>query len=240
MSEANAATPAEQKEKVETPTPPVEGGTPPAAPAATPAPNADDGKPTVAIEKERLEQLERDAARAKQAQSKADRYDRLMKSNGGHFKPQAQVTPPTEDEQKAAMEIEDRKAEKGLIGLVADPAFRNVLDADPTLRTLLTTNPLAVLPVFAPDALDAEDAIALVKEKLTERAEELKAKTTPPPAGAPEAKPGDNKDAPAPGAVNPPNGTTPDVEYEAAKKAPGTEQAIAGMVKVGLNKMGGK
>jgi hypothetical protein len=40
--------------------------------------------------------------------------------------------------------------------------------------------------------------------------------------------------------VNPPGATTPDAEYEEAKKQPNTESAIAAMVKVGLKKLGGK
>ena len=227
MSEANAATPAGQ-----------EGTTPPAVPAATPANNAGQGE-TVTLSKEEAEQLRRDAARASANQSKADRYDRMTRNGGGHFKPQAPATPPSEDEQKAAAEAEDRKAEKGLLGLAADPAYREALDADPTLRTLLTTNPLAILPAYAPDALDAEDAIALVKEKLATRVEEIKKSKTPPPAGAPEQKPA-TPPAPPAGGVNPPAGTTPDADYEAAKKQPNTERALAGMIKVGLNKMGGK
>ena len=226
MSEANAATPAEQP-----------GTNPPAAPAATPANNAPQGE-TVTLTKEEHEQLARDAARARESQSKADRYDRLMSRGGNHFKPQASATPPSEDEQKAQAEAEDRKAEKGLMGLAVDPAYREVLDADPTLRTLLTTNPLAILPAYAPDALDADDAIALVKEKLVTRVDEIKKSKTPPPAGTPE-KPS-TPPAPPAGAVNPPAGTTPDAQYEAAKKNPNVESAIAGMVKIGLNKMGGK
>lgn len=226
MSEANGATPVVQ-----------EGTTPPAAPTATPPANANQGE-TVTLGKEEAEQLKRDAARAREAQSKADRYDRLMRQGGGHFKAQSAPVPPTEDEQKSAAEAEDRKAEKGLLGLAADPAFREALDADPTLRTLLTTNPLAILPAYAPDALDAEDAIALVKEKLAIRVEEIKkSKATPPaPGQTPPATP----PAPPAGGVNPPAATTPDAAYQAAKSLPNTERALAGMIKVGLNKMGGK
>lgn len=225
MSDAIAATPAEQP-----------GGTSPSAQAANPADNAIQGE-TVTLAKDEVEQLRRDAARASTAQSKADRYDRLMRNGGSRFKAQTPSAAPSEDEQKLAADEEDRKAEKGLLGLAADPAYRELLDSDTTLRTLLTSNPLAILPVYAPDALDAEDAIALVKEKLSARVDELR--RTKAPAGIPEQKPA-IPPAPPAGGVNPPSGTTPDAEYEAAKKSPNTERALAGMIKIGLNKLGGK
>src|SRR3990167_1820451 len=142
----------------------------PAVPAATPAPQPE----TVTLDKQAHNQLVRDAARAGEAQSRADRLEALAKKNGllggGHFKPATPVTPPTPEERQAAGAEEDRKAEKGLLGLALDPAYRTVLDADPTLRDLLTKNPLAVLPVFAPDALDADDAVGLVRDMLKKRA----------------------------------------------------------------------
>lgn len=214
-------------------------GTPPAAPAATPAPAQPE---TVTLSKEEADQLKRDAARASANQSKADRYDRLVGSGRvSGFKPSAPAAPQSDAEKEEAAAAEDRKAEKGLMGLALDPAYREALDADPTLRTLLTQNPLSVLPMFAPDALDAEDAIALVKEKLSAKAAEIKAKAGTPPAPAnPPAAPDTPPATPPAGGVNPPGATTPDAEYEAARKLPNTESAIAGMVKQGLKKLGGK
>ena len=214
-------------------------GTPPVAPAATPAQPAAE---QVTLTKEEADQLRRDAARASANQSKADRYDRLVGSGKitGHFKPSVPATPPSKEEQEEAAATEDRKAEKGLMGLALDPAYREVLDADPTLRSLLTTNPLSILPMYAPDALDAEDAVSLVKEKLSAKATELKAKVTPPATPSVTVTPATPPATPPAGGVNPPGATTPDADYEAARKLPNTEHAIAGMVKQGLKKLGGK
>jgi len=231
MSEANAATPGADNK----------GGTPP-----TPAPVTPAGTPpeTVTLNKEEADQLRRDAARASGNQSKADRYDRLVGSGKitGHFKTTVPATPPSKEEQDEAAAAEDRKAEKGLMGLALDPAYREVLDADPTLRSLLITNPLLILPMYAPDALDAEDALALVKEKFSAKASEMKAKGGTPPATptTPPATPATSSAIPPSGAVNPPGAITPDAEYEAARKLPNMEHAIAGMVKSGLKKLGGK
>ncbi len=253
----NAATPTEQNQ----------GGTPPVAPVATPA-NADQGntppeggtpaeKPaettppeggeatSVTLTKEEHEKLQRDASRARSNQSKADRYDRVIGKGGSHFKQQAPATPPSEDEKAEAAVAEDRKAERGLLAIAADPAYRKALDADPTLRNLLTTNPLSVLPMLAPDALDAEDAISLVKEELVKKVEAIE-KATPLPK--PNEVPTDDKGnmpvnqpvTPPSGGINPLGGTTPDAEYESARKNPNIEGAISGMVKVGLKRQGGK
>ena len=213
-------------------------GTPPVAPTATPSGNPEQ----VTLTKEEADQLKRDAARASANQSKADRYDRLVGSGKitGHFKPSVPATPPSKEEQEEAAATEDRKAEKGLMGLALDPAYRDVLDADSTLRSLLTTNPLSILPMYAPDALDAEDAVSLVKEKLSAKATELKAKVTPPATPSVTVTPATPPATPPAGGVNPPGATTPDADYEAARKLPNTEHAIAGMVKQGLKKLGGK
>lgn len=213
-------------------------GTPPVAPTVTPSGNPE----TVTLTKEEADQLRRDAARAGASQSKADRYDRLVGQGkiSGHFKPSIPATPPSKEEQEETAAAEDRKAEKGLMGLALDPAYREVLDADPTLRSLLTTNPLSILPTYAPDALDAEDAVALVKEKLSAKATEIKAKATPPATPPVTVTPVIPPATPPAGGVNPPGATTPDADYEAARKLPNTEHAIAGMVKQGLKKLGGK
>lgn len=206
----------------------------PVAPATPVTPPA--SAETVTLTKEQHEQLTRDAARAASAQRKLDRYEQANgRANGTHFK---SGTPAKAPEPKEGQEdqgiVEDRKAERGLMTIAADPAFREVLDADPTLRNLLTQNPLGVLPLLAPDALDAEDAIDLVRGKLVERASGLKK----PPAVTPEPKPAD---APVP--KSPPaggvNATTTEVDarYEEAKKLPNTERAIAGMIGAKLSGM---
>lgn len=203
------------------------GGTPPAVPAATPAPA--DVKPVdkqpemVTLTKEAHDQLLRDSARASSNQRKADLYDRITNTGGqGRFKPSSQVTPPSDEELKAKAHDEDVKAERGLYALAADPNYREVLDKDPTLRDLLIKNPLAVLPILAPDALDADDAISLVKDALNSR--------KPAPAAAPASDPSkDVPPAPPAGGVNPSDNPVNE-EVENARKIPNTEKAIQGMV----------
>lgn len=233
----NAATPA-----ATTPpevTPPVEpiAETPPATPAATPATSEPE---KVTLDKEAHDQLVKDAARASSAQSTADRYGNMLKKHGllggsGHFKSAAPATaPPSQEEAQAAGAEEDTKAERGLIALALDPAHRQVLDADPTLRDMLTKNPLAVLPMYAADALDADDAISLVKEMLAKRQE-----NTPPANPAPAILPAATPETPPTGAVNP-NDSPVNEEVEAAKKIPNTENAVAGMIGARLKAASGK
>ena len=213
-------------------------GTPTVVPAATPA-NSQPEK--VTLDKAAHDQLVKDAARASEAQSRADRYEGILKKNGliggGHFKPAAPVTPPSPEDRAAQAAEEDRKAERGLIALALDPVYREVLDKDPTLRDLLTKNPLAILPVLAPDALDADDAVSLVREALNKR----KPATPPanPPANPPAPSTPPTPQTPPPGGVNPPSSSVPNEEYEAARKNPNTETAIAGMIKA-KTKAGGK
>lgn len=211
-------------------------GTPPVAPAATPAPAAAPAPAavtpeTVTLTKEAHDQLARDAARASGNQRKADLWDRTNGGKGnGHFRaPAAPAAAPSADDAAAAASAEDRKAERGLLALAADPALRAVLDADPTLRALLTTNPLAVLPMYANDALDADDAVTLVKEALLKRA----APATPavPPSTPPATPPA--------GAVNPPDKPVQE-EVENARKLPNTEDAVAGMIGARVKQNAGK
>lgn len=216
---------------METAATPVEnnGGTPPTAPAATPA---EKNTETVTLSKEVHDQMARDAARAASNQRKADLYDRVVGGKGTRFnQPSVAKTEVTPEEREAVAATEDRKAERGLLSLALDPEYRDVIDSDPTLRELLTKNPLAVLPILAPDALDAEDAIGLVKEALKSRK-----KPSVPPASEPApAKPTPAAPStPPPGGINTPDGNSND-EYEKARKNPKTENAIAGMVKARIN-----
>lgn len=199
--------------------------TPVTTPVVTPSPAPE----TVVLSKEEHAQLEKDAARSRSNQSKADRYDRIVSGNGqGRFSRPVPPAQPTPEEQAAQATEQDRIAERGLSALAADPAFREQLDADPTLRQMLISNPLGVLPILAPDALDAEDAISLVREKLSER----KPVKPAPVAPAPEAKKPETPVAPPVGAINAPSLEDANPEYAAAKKLPSTEQAIAAMVGV--------
>lgn len=203
----------------ETATPPaddkkVDGATPESTPEV------------ITLSKEEHDQLARDAARAKAAQRKADLYDKFVGNPGkGHFNKPAPSTPPSQEDMDAKADIEDRKAERGLLALAADPEFREVLDADPTLRNLLLSNPLAILPIYADDAVDAEDALTLVKDALRGLKKPAPTKPADTPVVDPEKKP-----VPPAGGVNP---TAPvSDEYESAKKISNTENAISQMIKI--------
>ena len=96
---------------------------------------------------------------------------------------------------------------------------------------MLTKNPLAILPVLAPEALDADDAIALVKEALNKR-KPVTPPVNPIPATTPPA-------TPPVGAINA-NDKPVNEEVEAAKKLPNTERAISGMIGARLRANAGK
>ena len=204
----------------------------PVTPAATPAVPASE---TVSLTKEQHDQLVKDAARASSAQSDADRYKNILKKNGllggGHFNPApvAPATPPSQEDLQAAGAAEDRKAEKGLTALALDATYREVLDKDPTLRDLFHKNPLAVLPLLAPDAIDADDALTLVKDALDKR-KPAPAPATPPPTPAPAPV------VPPVGGVNPDDKAVNE-EVEAARKIPNTERAVSGMLGARLRGM---
>jgi len=96
---------------------------------------------------------------------------------------------------------------------------------------LLINNPLAVLPLLADDAINAEDAITLVKASLDKRKKPVEAKpadTQTPPVG---------KLNQVPPIANPAPETT-DADYESARKQPNLESAIASMVSIGRRRMG--
>lgn len=210
MNEATPAAPV-----AETP------ATPPAAtPSVTPA--------TVTLTKEEHDQLARDAARARENQRKASLYDKIAGKGGSRFHAPVAPAAPSEDEREAAARAEDMKATQGLMRLASDPSFRDVLDSDPTLRNLLIENPLAVLPMLAPDALDADDAISLVKEALSGRRKPAPA--TPPAKPETPATP-KTPEVPPAGGVNTPDRPANEA-LEAAKKIPNTEHSIAAMLKV--------
>lgn len=207
-----------------------EGGIPPVVPVAPPTIPATE---TVSLSKEEHAQLLKDAARSSEAQGRADRFENILKKNGllggGHFKSVTPATPPTPEERQAAAAGEDLKAERGLLALALDPVYREVLDKDPTLRDLLTKNPLAILPMFAPDALDADDAVSLVKEALNRR------KSVPPPTPlTPPTLP-----TPPVGAINA-NDKPVNEAVEVARKIPNTERAVAGMIGARLKENAGK
>ena len=94
----------------------------------------------------------------------------------------------------------------------------------------MTSNPLAVLPMLAPDALDAEDAITLVKEALGKRAKPATPLVPPTPPVSP---------TPPVGAINAQDKPV-NAEVEAARKIPNTERAVAGMIGARLRESKGK
>lgn len=172
-----------------------------------------------------------------QADARADRLHRALTGTGkggsNFVAPGAAPVALTEQEKQDYAAAEDRKAAQGLQRLALDPAFREALDADPTLRGLFTDNPLAVLPLLAPAAFDAEDAVTLVKQALTERATKLKTTVIAP------------KVEEQPVVVAVPvvvANSTPvlDAEYEEARKRPNIESALVGMIGTGLKKLGSK
>lgn len=209
------------------PVTPVAGENTPVAPAAPVAPQvpAAGESETVTMPKSEADQLRRDAARASSAQSRADRLAKVAGRTTGRFGtvPAAPAAPSAEEAEARNIE-EDRKVERGLTGIALDPKYRDVLDSDPTLRNLLTQNPLAVLPMMASEALDAEDALELVREQLDQRLEARKsaAPVAPTVPAAPPTGPINAKDQ------------SQNEELEQVRKDPNTERAIAGMIKIGL------
>ena len=237
---SNEATPAETKPEV---TPPADG-TPTDTPAATPspaapapaAPAAPQGE-TVTLTKAEYDQLARDAARARRLQRVNDR-----RGHSGHFTPESQApaTPPSKEELAEKAQQEDERAERGLTALALDPKYRPLFDADPTLREMITKNPLAVLPIYANDAMDAQDAIELVTEAFDKRLGTLKPAETPPaedknPDGTPKTPPA----TPPAGGVNVNNDLPNNAAAEALKHS-NLETAVAGSVRERLKAMGGK
>lgn len=204
--------------------------TPTPAPAAVATPAPQSIVETVTLTKAEAEQLKRDAARAVQNQSDADRY-RSLKQKGYFGTPAPAHAAPTQEELTAKASVEDQKAERGLMALAADPDYRVVLDADPTLRQMLITNPLAVLPMYAKDAIDADDAISLVREALNKKKPAPTVPATPAPV-APVVPPT--------GAINTPSNPLEDDEYKAAMGLKNTEAAIAGMVAAQMKRQRGK
>jgi len=172
-----------------------------------------------------------------QADKKTARLEKILKGNKLSFtKKSTEVASKEEPNSEVGSNeqdiLEDRKAESGLISIAIDPKYREILDNDPTLRDLFTKNPLAVLPILAPEALDAEDAIELVKDKLDEKLISIKSKKEE--IITSEKK--EDKPTPPEGGLNVASEEV-DVKYEEAKKNPNTESALAGMIKVGLSNL---
>lgn len=236
---SNEATPAEKAPEV---TPPATS-TPTETPAATPSPAATPAAATqgetVTLPKAEHDQLARDAARARRLQRVNDR-----RGQSGHFTPESQApaTPPSKEELTEKAHQEDEKAERGLTALALDPKYRPLFDADPTLRDMITRNPLAVLPIYANDAMDAQDAIELVTEAFDKRLTGIKPAVveTPPADGKnPDGTPKTPPATPPAGGVNVNNDLPNNAAVEALKHQ-NPETAVAGSVRERLKAMGGK
>lgn len=202
-------------------------------PAATPAPT--EGSKTVTLTEEEHQRLQRDAARAAEAQSRADRLERIAKRSSGKKTDGQDDQEDSEDDGGRNAAKEDRKAERGLMRLAADPAYRELLDGDQTLKDLLLNNPLAALSIYAPEAMDAEDGIGLIREVLDKRLASKKP-ATPSTAQTPATAP---KVAPNP-AAQPADEQVLNEEFEAAKKDPNTERAVASMIRVSAKRQLGQ
>lgn len=173
------------------------GDNPPAPAAAEPsAPATDVTPPAPAPAEETVTVKKSDWDRQVGRQSALDRKEKLLERREKalargevfSFKQQAPAAPaqgasPAGDDEPGVATSEDLKAERMLIRLSASPEYREVLDADPTFRDLLSQNPLSLLPIYASDAIDAEDAVELMKEELNRRKESA----TAAPAAAPAA-----------------------------------------------------
>jgi len=202
----------------------------PATPETPPA--------TVTLSKEDHDRLlsdkARSDARATEAQRRGDRLEQAPRTGQGQgrFNPPSPATPPPANGDVEAVAAEQAEiVRQGLMVIAIDPEFRELLDSDSTLRSMLTANPLGLLPMLAKDAVDADDAIALVKENLASRKAALKTSTT----------------TPTPQPVTPPTPASPGVNiasvdkdeaYEKARSNPHTEQALAGMIKAKMAQRG--
>ncbi len=136
---------------------------------------------------------------------KAERTVRILTKKAERAGGTPSETPPATPAEPAAVVVEDddedaveaTKAEKLANRLLLNPKYREVFDADPTLLSVLTNNPL----FFVDDFIDSKDAVDQVTEMLDERLAGLK------PA---EGDGGDDAKPPAVDAGAPnPSSTTP-------------------------------
>lgn len=148
-------------------------------------------------------QADRRAKRERAARIRAEK--RLNQRGGSSFEePEDDIDPP-QPATNSNEEVERAKAERLMVQKAySDPKYRAVVDADPTLKRLLETNPLALVN----DPVDAQDAADQLEELLDER---VSTDTPPSPTTKPTAPTG--QEAPpstqktegefTPGATNP-------------------------------------
>ena len=170
-------------------------------PAPSDADKKGDDKAPVTLKDDEVVVKKSDLDAMKGRQSLLDKKEERLKKlekkfgfSGGFKKTPAPAAPADGGDDGAA---EDEKAKGLLQGIALDPEYRDVLDANPILKDMLLRNPLSVLPLYASEAIDAEDAEGLVKEHLAG----LKSKL--PPANPAPANPAPKKeDTPPAGGEN--------------------------------------
>jgi len=191
--ETKAATPSEEATPAPgTPAPTKEGTkegeqTPPKEPAAN----------QVSVPKERLDQLEKDAARASTAQSEADKWKRKFESKSAKHAPEALAFT---DAELADLHREINSK------LLSDPDFATAINKIPAVKDILTSkNPLAFLGTS--EFVDVEDAIEQLKEYLDDNFLNLDILKNKPEEKKPESKGEEAEETktPAPAPANTPD-----------------------------------
>lgn len=215
-----------------------------AAPEATPVAPAVSEEETVTLKKSDYEaHLGRISATDKK-EARLNKFAQKIGYGKSHFsqsaQPAAAPVAPSPEEAAEAASVEDRKAERGITRLALDPSYRAALDADPTFRDILSQNPLSLLDIYAPDALDAEDAVEQMKEELDRRAAlaskpEPAAPAAPAPAPAPAEVPPAGHGSMGDGAIA--EAAKDDPEYKDVVKT-GTLKGVAAGIKHRLASVG--
>lgn len=135
---------------------------------------------TVTVPKGEWEKTQKERDQARDMQSIADKekrkalrkmkameraFNNVSQGEDGDTRGEVELEPYT-DEEKTQI---SNQAEKGILSKVAtNSKYREVLDNDPTLKDIISRNPLALIDNY----IDAEDAVEQVLEVLDERAEQ--------------------------------------------------------------------
>ena len=168
----------------DTPVSPEKGKTTPSGKTDTPA-QEPAGDPTTPDEKvakleARVEELANELARKEAVAKTAQKQARIEKVEKKRLKERLRQirdgeieVPPDDLEGATSIDKESRlEAKMGVQNLLLEnPEYYKLLEQDPTLKTIIRKNPLALIE----DYLDAEDAVEQIKEVLEDRVEELKA-----------------------------------------------------------------
>lgn len=181
-------------------------GTAPATAGTTPAETAGTAKPvepstkgektagtaTTPMTETEIVALQDEVKQAKKLQGQADRKARQervarkrlqQKIQSGTGEPPSE--PEGEDPPDTFQEVEQAKFEGSAIRLAySSEEYRKVLEADPTLRKIIESNPLALIK----NPIDAEDAVMQLQEVLDTRVDELSEPSPKPKEEKPEDK----------------------------------------------------